>query len=285
MPSAHAPVRSRRYDMEQVPDVSFPPLPSTVTKVGDLITAGTFDLAPLLEIVKRDPSISVNVLRRANSAYYGVRRNVDSVDQAVRLLGFREVSTLVLIEGMQQMQGRFTGRSQRVFRDVLRSAVFTGRFAQTMTKTANFPWWTRPAFASGLLFVAGRLVLVREAPARYADLAHQVDAPLPSADDEQRVFGLSHESLAPRLCVQWALPDRIGAVLGAAATPGDASEGPQQMLAWSVWAGSRLSRQDLAGETPALPERLRGVWNEDLADRAYRAAEDASAYAVEMGSL
>ena len=74
-------------------DVSFPPLSSTMVEVEKVIASSRTDPDPLVDIVKRDPSTSVNVLRRANSAYYGLRHEVESVEHAVRLLGFIEMNS------------------------------------------------------------------------------------------------------------------------------------------------------------------------------------------------
>lgn len=267
-------------------DVSCPPLPTTVSDVGELIASGDPDTASLVDIVKRDSMISINVLRRVNSAYYGMRRSVERVEQAVHLLGFTEVSTIVLIEGMNTMQSRFTLRARNVFHDILRSAVFTGRFTQEFAKELDVPWeWTRPSFSSGLLFASGRLVLLHNAPTQYATLAEDSDGPLPSADEEGRALGQSHETLAPRLCAHWSLPSRICSILCAAPTPDDVSDGPLSTLARSVWLGSHLSVQDLAHRDLTVPERAYALGGDDIDTRALNVASDASSYAAEVGCL
>lgn len=74
----------------------------------EFIASSQTDPAPLVEIIEQDPSVSVNVLRRVNSAYYGVRREVESIDQAVRLLGCVEISSIVLIQGVNEFQEHFS---------------------------------------------------------------------------------------------------------------------------------------------------------------------------------
>lgn len=272
--------------MEYTLDISFLPLPSTVTKVGELIASGDPDPAPLAKIVKRDSMISINVLRRVNSAYYGVRRSVESVRQAVHLLGFTEVSTIVLIEGMSTMQSRFPLRSRSAFQNILQSAVFTGRFAQKLTERLEVSWnWTRPSFSSGLLYAAARLVLLHDSPTKYATLAEDSDGALPSAADEKRELGQSHETLAPRLCAHWNLPSRICSILCAAPDPDAVSDGPLSILARAVWIGSHLSVQDLANRDLTVPERAYALGGNDIDTLVLDVASDASAYAVEVGCI
>jgi len=271
-------------------DISFPSLPTTISRVGEFIASGRTDPAPLVEIVEDDPSVSVNVLRRANSAYYGVRRTVESIDQAVRLLGFIEVCAITMIEGVDKMQQGFKTHPD-LFQRAVREAVFTGRFAQRLSNDLRLPReWAGLSFLSGFIYTSGRLVLLHAVPDAYAALAKETGTPLPDADAEWRAFGASHRSLAPEAGEHWGLPERICAVLHAAAEPAAAPDDPladpPATLALAIQAGSAAAGMNMAGEPFALPSGL-----DDLpvsADAppvetmAMEAADDAAAYAAEV---
>ncbi len=270
---------------ERTLDISFPSLPSTVTEVQSFIGSGKTDPGPLVEIIERDPAVSVNVLRRANSAYYGLRREVESVDHAVRLLGFIEICAITMIEGMNKMQKRFS-EHPAIFRSVLHEAVFTGRFAQKMTAALDLPAeWRRPSFLAGSIYVMGRLVLLYAAPTRYETLIEQFEAPLPPTDAERCAFGVSHRSLAPIASDRWGLPDRICSVLRVAGDPAPAPCGPRRTLALSLRGGSHFARQDMNGEPPSLPETLEDIGGEAVNGHAVAVAEDVSNYVTESVRL
>lgn len=270
---------------ERTLDISFPSLPSTVTEVQSFIGSGKTNPEPLVEIIERDPSVSVNVLRRANSAYYGLRREVESVDHAVRLLGFIEICAITMIEGMDKMRQRFS-QHPAIFRSVLREAVFTGRFAQKMTAALDLPLeWRRPSFLAGSIYVMGRLVLLYAAPTRYEELVAQFEAPLPTTDAERCAFGVSHRSLAPLASDRWGLPDRICSVLRVAEEPAPAPQGPRRTLALSLRSGSHFARQDMTEEPFTLPETLKEVGGEAIEARAAEVAEDVSSYVTESVRL
>ena len=179
-------------------EASFPTLSSTIKEVEELIASGQTDPEPLIEIVKGCPSMSLNILRRANSAYYGLRHEVESVEQAVRLLGFIEVTSIVILEGANEMRDQLTNHTDLLDR-ILRVSSFTGRFAQQLARKLDLVnEWTRLSFSVGLIHAMGRLVLLHTAPDPYGTLADERDAPLPAADDEHRLFGESHRTLALR---------------------------------------------------------------------------------------
>ena len=271
-------------------DVAFPPLPQTVSRVGELIAAKNTNLDVLTDVVKHDASVSVNVLQRSNSAYYGVRREVESIEQAVRLLGFAEVSTLTMIEGMNTMRRHYPAHLD-VFTQVVRSAVFTGRFAQECAATLELPQqWTVLAFATGLVYSSAQLVVFYSAPERYAQLVESIDTPLPSVDEERAHFGESTSTLAPQACAGWELPERICEVLRAIGPLGTGAEAPDglALLIASICAGDDLGRRTPNATPSLLPDSFRDAVGRTMHDMtvedvASGAAGRAWDYAMDVG--
>ncbi len=240
-------------------DIALPPLPSTVARVGELISSRDTDIDMLIDIVKHDPSVAVDLLRRVNSAYYSIAREVESIDQAVRLLGFVDVSSPILIEGMNGARNRFADHTQ-LFRHILRAAVFSGRCTQLLAEELELPRpWTRVAFSSGLVLGTVRLVLLHARPDRYADLVQTAPGPLPAPHEERRVFGDSHVSIAPRACGRWGLPERIGAVLFAAQRQLRTAASAKMRLATLIRISMELARQNAGGFQFDPPDELRAL--------------------------
>lgn len=259
--------------------VSFPPLPATVSEVSRLIASRDTDLASLTTVVKRDPSVSVQVLRRVNSAYFGVKREVTSVDQAVRLLGFTNVASIALVEGMHAMQTKF-GSVPDLFRHVAQEAVFVARFAQTFAGGLGLAQrQAHLGFTSGLVFSASRLILLYNWPERYRDLPEQAPGPLPTASAEEQEFNESHRTLAPRVCGPWGLPRRICSVLGTTAEAAHPEQRPRRALHMAVVTGAHVSMRQAAGRAFAVPPEARSIPNVDVRALARRAADDAAAFA------
>ncbi|WP_240328240.1 HDOD domain-containing protein [Salinibacter ruber] len=266
-------------------EAKFPTLPSAIEAVEELIASGQTDPEKLIAVVKECPSTSLNVLRRANSAYYGLRHEVESVEQAVRLLGFVEVTSIVVLEGANEMREQLTNHTGLLDR-IMYAAIFTGRFTQQLTRQLDLAAeWARLGFSVGLLHVMGRLVLLYSAPTQYAPLADGQDDALPEVGDERRLFGESHRTLARRAGEHWNLSDRICSVLrGAVDLPGP-STGRRRTLAVTVRVGSALAQHDLAGEPFTLPEGLPTAESSLSEELVAVAADDATDYAANLGAF
>lgn len=282
-PLAHLPHQPRTLSVQkQGLTLTFPTLPSTISKVEEFIASGQTDPEPLIEIVEQDPSVSVNVLRRVNSPYHGLRREVESIDRAVRLLGFVEVSSIVMIEGVEELRSHFDSHPD-LLRQIAHTAVFTGRFAQGLTKALDVSQdWTRLAFSAGFIHAMGRLVLLNVQPDRYETLAEAGTMPLPDTEAEAHAFGENYRTLAPQAAEHWELPERVCSVLQVAANPADEPESPGKMLAVSIRNGSDLARRDLTEDfASSLPENDASA--SDIDDLMATVARDASTYASDVG--
>ncbi|MGE0033639.1 MAG: HDOD domain-containing protein, partial [Pseudothermotoga sp.] len=69
------------------------PIVQKIIAVASDPNASAKDLA---DVIKLDPSLSVRVLRLANSAYYGLPRKIAQLSEAVMILGFKTVRNLAL---------------------------------------------------------------------------------------------------------------------------------------------------------------------------------------------
>lgn len=73
-----------------------PPLPTVISKLLETLESENASPAAVSRIISSDQAISSKVLRVVNSAYYGLPRQVATVEQAIVILGFQQVRNLVL---------------------------------------------------------------------------------------------------------------------------------------------------------------------------------------------
>jgi HD-like signal output (HDOD) protein len=66
---------------------SLPPLPSSVIKIQELCGERDVNISKLIEAIEKDPMLSVNILKSANSPLYGMSKEITSVRQIVMLFG------------------------------------------------------------------------------------------------------------------------------------------------------------------------------------------------------
>jgi HD-like signal output (HDOD) protein len=229
-----------------------------VAEVSSLVAKQSVpDTDRLIEIVHMDPVVVASVLRRINSAYYGMRRRFDDIRRAVLMMGFLEVCNIVLTSGMIRLQDVIkTDGQQGVFDAIMRISVGAGYYSQQVANHLRLRN-AATAFTAGLLHAIGRLVLLHNAPTEYAELwvdSNGLTIPTPQA--ERDVFGYDNLQLGALAADTWSLPEDIVTLIGSYQSPEELQDRDLHIMALvlrvSVDASQTLlaARQELIAFDP-----------------------------------
>ena len=127
---------------ELVKDNLIPPRPIVVQQIQDEMAKAESDMRRIAQIVSQDVGLTVAVLRTVNSPVYGLSRRAESVDQAVGLIGLKQLGILVtalamrsLLKGDNKMLGRFHDTSARRAQAMTRMAKLTGLVDVALAQT------------------------------------------------------------------------------------------------------------------------------------------------------
>lgn len=77
---------------------SIPPLPDTIIKINQIASDPESAVKDLAREIKQDPIATANILKEANSSYYGFK-NVDTIEKAVMLFG-KEITRAIVLAGV-----------------------------------------------------------------------------------------------------------------------------------------------------------------------------------------
>ena len=235
---------------------TLPSVPAVVVQVLDLCQDPDIGTARLAKAISRDPALVAKILRVANSAWCGVRREVTTLDQAVNLLGLNGAMSLALsfslVRGLQQSGGAFD--HQMYWRRSVIAATAT-RSVGAFIKAADHD----ELFLAGLLQDIGMLVLNQAVPA-YGSLAASADGSHTVLVDLERAqFQADHAQVGAWFLKKWGLPDRLIAAVSGSHEPG----GVGDTLTKSVALGSRIAdiwiHSDTATATASVAETAKAI--------------------------
>lgn len=188
---------------------SLPSLPSLYMEIINEISSPDGSLLKVGEIIAKDVGMTAKILQIVNSAFFGLQRHVSSPSQAVSLLGFDIIRSLVLtakiFSGASKQEGGLDldtlwQHSEQV--GVLARQIAVMQEADIMT--CDY------ALMAGMLHDVGKLVLATQLPKDYAkvpvltgggDIAGWVA--------EREVFGCTHMEIGAYLLGIWGFPNAI----------------------------------------------------------------------------
>lgn len=80
---------------------SLPPMPESVSKIQQICNNPDSGVGDLIAVVEKDPSLTANLLKAANSPLYGFSREIKTVAQAVSLFGMATVKGFAIASAVR----------------------------------------------------------------------------------------------------------------------------------------------------------------------------------------
>ncbi|MBC7686282.1 MAG: HDOD domain-containing protein [Bdellovibrionales bacterium] len=253
-------------------------LPTAPKIVEELISSFENADVSVEEIARKlslDPVLSAKLLRLANSAYYHVSRRIGNVEDAVRMLGFVTVRTLVISSGLV---GGFKTVPGLELKPFWRYSLHTAVVAKWIAKKVGVN--TDLAFTIGMMHAIGQLVMHSGMAAETAALDKQVgayDSARPAA--ERDAFGFDFAQVGAELAVRWKFPDIFPETIRsfpepAAAAAANRMAGVIRLAAWRARADElKLNADDIAATLPLDTAQALGLTADELLEDMPRLAD------------
>jgi HD-like signal output (HDOD) protein/ActR/RegA family two-component response regulator len=183
-----------------------PSVPHVFLEINRLAGDPTTTLDDITAIVERDTALVVKVLQVVNSAYFGLRRELQSIRQAVQYLGVDILKGLALgghVFGTLHI-APFEGFS---LEGLQRHSLHTARLAKRLVEGQK---GVDDAFTAAIVHDVGQLVLAATRREQFAEVRHRAIAERrPFHEVEYETFGASHAGIGAYLLGMWGLPFQI----------------------------------------------------------------------------
>lgn len=190
-----------------------PQLPTIPVIVQELIASlgrDDVDLADLIRKVRQDQSLSARVLRLANSPYYGGRKTIGGIDDAVAMIGLNSLRSIVIASGVTGAIQNVPGVNlPRFWKHSQLTAHLARVLARQVGVNAEF------AYAIGLMHRIGQLLIDMSFP----DHARQIEQECRDlsvgelAGLERLHLGFDHAEVSAELARHWHFPEEIQSAL------------------------------------------------------------------------
>lgn len=190
-----------------------PPPSTTLTYVLEVISNPRLSCSDLSELIASDPALAAELLRAANSAYYGVSADVTSVSKAVVLLGTRRALSLAVGAAALSTMSRIrfpSGFDHRGLWDHLRATAIAARWLIEPVYPAD----ADTAYISGLLHDLGKALYVLVRTNDWQQIRQRSRDPNVTFEAaEEAIGGTSHADMSGELLEHWRLPASLSRIV------------------------------------------------------------------------
>lgn len=163
--------------------------------------------ADVAQSLSRDEGLVLRILKLANSAAYGMTRNISNISEAIALLGYKSVSNIILAATVYSamdkgLSGYALDRGE-LWRHSLMVA-YTSRHLAKLTEKVS----TEDAYVGGLLHDIGKVILNDYVRFGYGIIVKMVEEKhIPFTEAETQVLGFDHAAIGEILIEKWEMPE------------------------------------------------------------------------------
>ncbi|MCH8180855.1 MAG: HDOD domain-containing protein [Proteobacteria bacterium] len=245
---------------------ALPAIPKIVHELIDSFNDQNVSIDDIAKKLAADPVLSARLLRLANSAYYHVSRSIGTVNEALSMLGFVTVRTLVISSGLTGGYKSMPGMDlTRFWRYSLHTAAVAGWVAKRTGVNGD------QAFTVALMHAIGQLVMHAGMPEQMMQVDQQA-SPLDGRRlaVETSTFGYHFATVGAELARQWRFP--VSFVQAIAHFPDPLGHQPFDPVAAVIHVASWRARaehnglqaEELAVTVPAEVCRKLGLTTQEL---------------------
>jgi putative nucleotidyltransferase with HDIG domain len=197
-----------------------PPLPDLVARLLGILNKKETEPAHLETLLQNDQVLVAKMLAMVNSPFYGLNRTIRTIKEAVMVLGFRGVRSLVLATSTAKFLQRDFGCYGHQPKGLWLHAVCVAAGARRLARACKLSLDDAEVlFVAGLLHDIGKLLLVS-----YLNEGGAVVAPGTGASELERArLGIDHAEAGALVTNKWNLAAEIQQVIRAHHSPADPS--------------------------------------------------------------
>lgn len=158
------------------------------------------------ETLSKDQGLTTRILSLANSAYYGLQAEVQSVPRAAAVLGMAEIRNIVLALGVNGLTAKYEMPKDFDLAEYWKHQFFVAMIGKELSRMTDVG---KPdnLFTVGLLHDIGKLITAMRRPDDWQAMHDLAEAEeLFDAEAEDEYWGLDHAVVGSLVLKSWDLP-------------------------------------------------------------------------------
>lgn len=193
--------------MDQIVDSieALPQFPENISAVQRLINDPDSEIEDISRRIGADPTLTADLLKRANSAQFMLPNRVNNIPDAVMLLGFRGIKNMLYSYGTEKLldiseDGEFWDHSHRV-------AYYAYSLARSITKKKEV---IDDAYIGGILHDIGHIIFTNV----NKNLQVKIDELAATKHVDKQLFedmaaGYNHSEIGAKIAEKWSFPSAL----------------------------------------------------------------------------
>jgi putative nucleotidyltransferase with HDIG domain len=186
---------------------SLPQFPENILLVQKLIGEPRTEIADIARKISMDPALTADLLKIVNSAQYMLVKRVDSIAEAVKMVGIRGLKNLLYSYGTQKILGEESTEKKTLWDHSYKTAFYAFNLIKNFHKD---PALLDDVYVGGMLHDMGKIIFANVHP----DLLSRIrgfcnEKSLPASTLEDLSAGMNHADIGALIAKKWNFPESL----------------------------------------------------------------------------
>ena len=186
-----------------------PTLPIVYQQLFSKMSNPNVSVPQLAEIVSKDQSLAIKILKLVNSAFYGYKKEITTISRAMVILGFRTVRNAALAISVFDYVSGCTDDNKFPIEEFWKHSLCTASAAKVLGHKVGIKQ-QEETFVCGLLHDVGKLIMKKYFENDFNEVcSYALDNGVTWSAAEEKLLGVNHSTLAKAVLRSWNFPPNL----------------------------------------------------------------------------
>lgn len=190
---------------------TLPQFPDNIVTIQKLIANPKSEMSDIARQISMDPAMTADLLKIVNSAQFMLPKKVNSISEAVKLVGIRGIKNLLYSYGTLKLLSSDSGEIKALWDHCYRSAFYAYNLAKNFRKNRDL---MDDVYVAGILHDMGKIIFFNVHP----DLLQKLKAfcnekGIPTTTFEDLSSGMNHAEIGAQIAEKWNFPENLVAAI------------------------------------------------------------------------
>ena len=204
---------------------ALPTIPEVATKILNMVNNPEVSFKAVAEEISKDQSMTTNILKLCNSAYFSKGKEITSIDRAIVTLGLKELTNIVMVIAAKPILDKYVIGYDLGKGELWKQGLMVGSLSKKIALQKNRKDIADVVFTGGIIHNIGKTVIAIFVQNTYNDILDEVQKKNMTFNEaEKSVMGYSHQEISEKILEKWNFPSVLKAIVRYYAEPENAPE-------------------------------------------------------------
>lgn len=196
-------------NIEQLPSI-----PEVASKIINMVNNPDVSFKLVSDEISKDQTMTTNLLKLCNSAYYSKGKEITSIERAIVTLGLKEVKDIVMLVAAKPVLDKYVIGYDLAQGDLWKQGLVVASLSKKIALLKNRKDISDVVFTGGLIHNVGKLVLALFVQNTFKEIMETVQSKGVTFNiAEKEIMGFDHQEVGERILAKWNFPPVLKSIV------------------------------------------------------------------------